>query len=192
MNPLELIDIYEAQELNKIKERTTFGVDEVEQIIRNMANQARNAIYNGEFIFNLEDVENESITVSDNDFNMKKLISKEDGFILLLQMTNVPDGSLTSTDMEILAEQLGEAVKKTKNVHGVLLLPPNFEISLLTAVTNIKDYGTTLFDDALSLEEMNQIVENFKKKVNIEYEAIYSPDDFSFDLNTLNPSEDTD
>ena len=75
MNPLDFIDIYEQQAKAKIQGQTTFTSYDVEQIIMNFAEASRKAIYNGEYIFALEDVDNNKVTVNDTDFNMKKIIT---------------------------------------------------------------------------------------------------------------------
>lgn len=175
MNPLDFIDAYEHQLLSKITKdkinnnKTLYTEEEVIKIINEMSEKARAAIYNGEFIFNLEDINNQTITVDDKSFNMKKILSKNDGFILILQMTDVPEGEMTYSDLDILSDQISEAVKKAKNIEGVLILPPNFDIALLTAKTNIKDYGSKLLD--LTAEDLQELEQYIKNKAVSPYRA---------------------
>jgi hypothetical protein len=101
---------------------------------------------------------------------MKKILSKSDGFILVLQMIDVPEGDMNASDLDILSQQISQAVKNAKNVEGVLILPPNFEISLLTAKTNIKGYENQLFD--LSDEDLKELEDYMVNKIGKTYRAM--------------------
>lgn len=176
MNPLNYIDAYEKQVMSEIvkakvnQNKISYTDVEVMEIIKTVSAKARNAVYNGEFIFNLENVENQTITVDDNTFNMKKILSKSDGFILVLQMIDVPEGDMNASDLDILSQQISQAVKNAKNVEGVLILPPNFEISLLTAKTNIKGYENQLFD--LSDDDLKELEDYMVNKIGKTYRAM--------------------
>lgn len=161
MNPLDFIDIYEQQAKAKIQGQTTFTSYEVEQMIMNFANLTRKAVYNGEFVFSLEDIDNQVITVSDTQFNMRKIMTENNKHVLILQMLNCTD--IVDTDFEMLSEQIKEAAQATGNVAGVLILPPNFELSLFTAKTDIKSYASSLGFTKEDLKLMEEIKHTIPK-----------------------------
>lgn len=162
MNPLELIDLYETQEITKLQQRAThISPYDAEQIIVNFASLLRKSIYNGEFIFNIETMQNKVVQVSDKSFNMKRILSNNDKEILIVQLEKNQDEKICESDLDILSQQMEIAVKKSKNIDGVLLLDPDMEISLLTAKVSSNDYASKNLEFS---DEDLKTLQDFKSK----------------------------
>jgi len=142
MTPLELIDVYENQLLNKVQVKPAYTSIEVEEIIRSFSTLMRKSVYNGEMILELETADKKNIQVENETFIMSKILSSDDKYLLFLQTTD--ETVLNETDMDILYDNIRTAVANAGNISGVLILPPGAELSLVTAKLNQKDYAEHL------------------------------------------------
>ena len=88
MNPLEYFDFLETQQIDKIKldSKEQYTKAEVIKLIDSMAINYRKAIYNGEYIFDIEALDNSHITIKDEEFSVQKLTTHDDKLLLFLQM----------------------------------------------------------------------------------------------------------
>lgn len=146
MNPLEYVDTLETIQIDKIllENKQEYTKDEVIDLLRNVANNYRKAIYNGEYIFNIEELDKDTITVNDKEFTVQKLITNDDKYLLFLQITDIISDDFISSDLHILADEINKAIKKTTNIAGVMLLPPEMNISLITAKLDTISYAKKL------------------------------------------------
>lgn len=166
MNPLEYFDFLETQQIDKINldSKEQYTKDEVIKLIDSMAINYRKAIYNGEYIFDIEALDNSHITIKDEEFSVQKLTTHDDKLLLFLQMQNV-SSSFSQIDLEIMVEEISKAANKSKNIAGVVLLPPDIEISLITAKLETLSYAT----DILQFTE-----EEMKNFNSLKYQSAWS------------------
>ena len=167
MNPLDYIDALEEKNIDGLKsdtEKQEYTKEEVIALLQDVGLQYRKAIYNGEYIFNLESVDKSIVTVQDTEYSVQKLVTHDNKYLLFIQITDILDeSSFTQSDIEILGEEINKAVKKVENIEGVIILPPNMDISLITAKLNTLDYADTLGlteDDKYAMETFKTIYTN--------------------------------
>lgn len=146
MNPYEYLDLLERKTIKELKEdnKTRYSKNEVIELLKKSNLEYKKAIYNGEYIFNIESLDNNIVKINDNEFSVKKLITHDNKYLLFVQITNITDDNFTETDLEILGEQINKAITKANNIAGVLILPPNMDISLITAKLDTLSYAKSL------------------------------------------------
>ena len=145
MNPFEFLDALETIQLDKLQldNKNEYTKEEVIALIKEIGINYRKAIFNGEYIMNIEAVDKSNVTIADEEFSIQKLITEDDKYLLFVQITDVLE-DITDSDMSILAEEISKAVSKSSNIAGVVLLPPKMEISLITAKLETLSYGESL------------------------------------------------
>lgn len=146
MNPLEYLDALEEMQLSKIKQdsKQQYTKDEVINLLKEVGIGYRKSIYNGEYILNLDTLQKSNITIKDTEFAIQKIITDDDKYLLFIQITDILDESFSEEDLTIMAEEIQRAVKKSNNIAGVVILPSNMEISLITAKLETLSYAKTL------------------------------------------------
>lgn len=146
MNPLEYLDALEEMQLSKIKqdEKQQYTKDEVISLLKEIGVGYRKSIYNGEYILNLETLQKSNIEIKETEFAIQKLVTDDDKYLLFIQITDILDESFSDEDLSIMAEEIQKAVKKSNNIAGVVILPSNMEISLITAKLETLSYAKTL------------------------------------------------
>lgn len=145
MNPLEFLDALETIQLDKLQldNKKEYTKEEVIALIKEIGIKYRKAIFNGEYIMNIEAIDKSNVTIADEEFSIQKLITEDDKYLLFVQITDVLE-DITDSDMSILAEEISKSVNKSSNIAGVVLLPPKMEISLITAKLETLSYGESL------------------------------------------------
>lgn len=154
MNPFEMIDIREKQMFNSIPDKGLYDSEDIKRMINQAFNFARQAYMNGEFIFELENVNSEKVTIDGATFRVSKMLANDNKYNMIVQMLDVPEGDMTQSDMSQLANVLKQATHKNPNINGVILLPPNYEITLMSAKLNTSDYEVPV---ELSEEDIKNI-----------------------------------
>ena len=146
MNPLEYLDTLEKMQLSKIKQdsKQQYTKDEVINLLKEVGIGYRKSIYNGEYIINLETLQKSNITIKDTEFAIQKLVTDDDKYLLFIQITDILDESFGDEDLAIMSEEIQKAVRKSNNIAGVVILPSNMEISLITAKLDTLSYAKTL------------------------------------------------
>ena len=146
MNPLEYLDALEKMQLSKIKQdsKQQYTKDEVINLLKEVGIGYRKSIYNGEYILNLETLQKSNITIKDTEFAIQKLVTDDDKYLLFIQITDILDESFGDEDLAIMSEEIQKAVRKSNNIAGVVILPSNMEISLITAKLDTLSYAKTL------------------------------------------------
>lgn len=146
MNPLEYLDALEEMQLSKIKQdsKQQYTKDEVINLLKEVGIGYRKSIYNGEYILNLDTLQKSNITIKDTEFAIQKIITDDDKYLLFIQITDILDESFSEEDLTIMAKEIQRAVKKSNNIAGVVILPSNMEISLITAKLETLSYAKTL------------------------------------------------
>ena len=102
------------------------------------------SIYNGEYILNLETLQKSNIEIKETEFAIQKLVTDDDKYLLFIQITDILDESFGDEDLAIMSEEIQKAVRKSNNIAGVVILPSNMEISLITAKLDTLSYAKTL------------------------------------------------
>lgn len=145
MNPLEFLDALETIQLDKIQldNKNEYTKEEVINLLKEVGLNYRKAIFNGEYIFNLESSNEDVVVVDDKEYTVQKLVTSDDKYLLFLQINNEPD-NFTQSDLQILSEEINKSVKKVDNIAGVLILQPGMDISLITAKLETNSYADTL------------------------------------------------
>lgn len=146
MNPLEYLDVLEEMQLSKIKQdsKQQYTKDEVINLLKEVGIGYRKSIYNGEYILNLDTLQKSNITIKDTEFAIQKIITDDDKYLLFIQITDILDESFGEEDLAIMSEEIQKAVRKSNNIAGVVILPSNMEISLITAKLETLSYAKTL------------------------------------------------
>jgi hypothetical protein len=111
----------------------------------------------GEFIFELEGFDSDKVTIDNAVYNVSKMLTENDKYMMFVQMLEVPEGDMTQSDMSQLANVLKKAVHNNPRINGVVLLPPNYEITLMSAKLKTSDYELPIElseEDLKSLEPM--------------------------------------
>ena len=146
MNPLEYLDALEEMQLSKIKQdsKQQYTKDEVINLLKEVGIGYRKSIYNGEYILNLETLQKSNITIKETEFAIQKLVTDDDKYLLFIQITDILDESFGDEDLAIMSEEIQKAVRKSNNIAGVVILPSNMEISLITAKLDTLSYAKTL------------------------------------------------
>ena len=146
MNPLEYLDTLEKMQLSKIKQdsKQQYTKDEVINLLKEVGIGYRKSIYNGEYILNLDTLQKSNITIKDTEFAIQKLVTDDDKYLLFIQITDILDESFGDEDLAIMSEEIQKAVRKSNNIAGVVILPSNMEISLITAKLDTLSYAKTL------------------------------------------------
>lgn len=146
MNPLEYLDTLEKMQLSKIKQdsKQQYTKDEVINLLKEVGIGYRKSIYNGEYILNLDTLQKSNITIKDTEFAIQKIITDDDKYLLFIQITDILDESFGDEDLAIMSEEIQKAVRKSNNIAGVVILPSNMEISLITAKLDTLSYAKTL------------------------------------------------
>lgn len=146
MNPLEYLDALEEMQLSKIKQdsKQQYTKDEVINLLKEVGIGYRKSIYNGEYILNLETLQKSNIEIKETEFAIQKLVTDDDKYLLFIQITDILDESFGDEDLAIMSEEIQKAVRKSNNIAGVVILPSNMEISLITAKLDTLSYAKTL------------------------------------------------
>lgn len=175
MNPLEYLDALEEMQLSKIKQdgKQQYTKDEVISLLKEIGVGYRKSIYNGEYILNLETLQKSNIEIKETEFAIQKLVTDDDKYLLFIQITDILDESFSDEDLSIMAEEIQKAVKKSNNIAGVVILPSNMEISLITAKLDTLSYAKTLkfseqdldFIKSLNLEPDENGVIDYRKSI---------------------------
>lgn len=154
MNPLEMIDIRQKQMLNSIQP-AIYSDTHVKELLVTAFAFAKQAYMSGEFIFELESFDSEQLKIDNTNYKVSKILTEDNKYTMVIQMLNVPEGDMTSTDREQLANALKQAIHNNPHISGVVLLPENYEITLMTAKLNTKDYEVPV---ELSEEDVDKLV----------------------------------
>lgn len=175
MNPLEYLDALEEMQLSKIKQdsKQQYTKDEVINLLKEVSIGYRKSIYNGEYILNLDTLQKSNIEIKETEFAIQKLVTDDDKYLLFIQITDILDESFGEEDLTIMAEEIQRAVKKSNNIAGVVILPSNMEISLITAKLDTLSYAKTLkfseqdldFIKSLNLEPDENGVIDYRKSI---------------------------
>lgn len=146
MNPFEYLDTLEKIQLKKIQDdnKQNYTKEEVMKLLKKTSIGFRKAIYNGEYILNLDILQKDNIIVNDTEFAIQKLITEDNKYLLFIQVTDIIDETFTDKDFDVMVNEIQKAIKKTNNVVGVVLLPSNMEISLVTAKLETLSYAKSL------------------------------------------------
>lgn len=133
-------------QLSKIKQdsKQQYTKDEVINLLKEVGIGYRKSIYNGEYILNLETLQKSNIEIKETEFAIQKLVTDDDKYLLFIQITDILDESFGDEDLAIMSEEIQRAVKKSNNIAGVVILPSNMEISLITAKLETLSYAKTL------------------------------------------------
>jgi hypothetical protein len=154
MNPLEMIDIRQQQMLNNITE-IRYSQEQVKELLIKAFAFAKQAYMSGDFIFELESFDSDKVTVDGAVYKVSKMLAEQDKYNIIVQMLDVPEGDMTQSDMAQLSSVMKKAVHNNPNINGVILLPPNYEITLMSAKLNTSDYEIPIeFSD----EDINHLV----------------------------------
>lgn len=198
MNPLEYLDALEEMQLSKIKQdgKQQYTKDEVISLLKEIGIGYRKSIYNGEYILNLETLQKSNIEIKETEFAIQKLVTDDDKYLLFIQITDILDESFSDEDLSIMAEEIQKAVKKSNNIAGVVILPSNMEISLITAKLDTLSYAKTLkfseqdldFIKSLNLEPDENGVIDLKKIGNYYKDETTASDNFASPYTTLSSS----
>ena len=192
MNPLEYLDALEKMQLSKIKQdsKQQYTKDEVINLLKEIGIGYRKSIYNGEYILNLDTLQKSNITIKDTEFAIQKIITDDDKYLLFIQITDILDESFGDEDLAIMSEEIQKAVRKSNNIAGVVILPSNMEISLITAKLDTLSYAKTLkfseqdldFIKNLNLEPDENGVIDYRKST-IETLGDYYKDNITSSVN---------
>lgn len=196
MNPLEYLDALEEMQLSKIKQdsKQQYTKDEVINLLKEVGIGYRKSIYNGEYILNLETLQKSNIEIKETEFAIQKLVTDDDKYLLFIQITDILDESFSEEDLTIMAEEIQRAVKKSNNIAGVVILPSNMEISLITAKLETLSYAKTLkfteqdfdFIKSLNLKPDENGVIDYRKTI-IETLGDYYKDEATASDNFASP-----
>lgn len=191
MNPLEFLDALETIQLDKIQldNKNEYTKEEVINLLKEVGLNYRKAIFNGEYIFNLESSNEDVVVVDDKEYTVQKLVTSDDKYLLFLQINNEPD-NFTQSDLQILSEEINKSVKKVDNIAGVLILQPGMDISLITAKLETNSYADTLNltdEDRIIIQDIinnaDSIIDDTSKKKYFtkyyNYSSYYSKDNTS-------------
>lgn len=186
MNPLEFLDALETIQLDKIQldNKNEYTKEEVINLLKEVGLNYRKAIFNGEYIFNLESSNEDVVVVDDKEYTVQKLVTSDDKYLLFLQINNEPD-NFTQSDLQILSEEINKSVKKVDNIAGVLILQPGMDISLITAKLETNSYADTLNltdEDRIIIQDIinnaDSIIDDTSKKkyftTDYNYSSYYS------------------
>ena len=182
MNPLEMIDIRQQQMLNGITE-TAYNSQEVKELITKAFAFAKQAYMSGDFIFELESFDSDKVTVDGAVYKVSKMLAEKDKYNIIIQMLDVPEGDMTQSDMAQLSSVMKKAVHNNPNINGVILLPPNYEITLMSAKLNTSDYEIPV---KFSEEEINSLVRNAAKNFK-SVSNTYDPLEYTLDKISYRP-----
>lgn len=196
MNPLEYLDALEEMQLSKIKQdsKQQYTKDEVINLLKEVGIGYRKSIYNGEYILNLETLQKSNIEIKETEFAIQKLVTDDDKYLLFIQITDILDESFGEKDLTIMTEEIQRAVKKSNNIAGVVILPSNMEISLITAKLETLSYAKTLkfteqdfdFIKSLNLKPDENGVIDYRKTI-IETLGDYYKDEATASDNFASP-----
>lgn len=134
MNPLEFFGTLQTMITDKIQtsNKESFTKEEVVHLLDKIGENYRKAIYNGSYIFNVEELNGNVISIKDDEYTIKKLLTEEGKYLLFVQLWERED-PITDTDIQILAEEIQKGISKSSNISGVIIVPPNMDVSLITA-----------------------------------------------------------
>lgn len=166
MNPLEMIDIKQQQMLNNINDNNSYKSKDVKELLIKAFSFAKQAYMSGDFIFELESFDNDKVTVDGAVYKVSKMLAEKDKYNIIIQMMDVPEGDMTQSDMAQLSSVMKQAVHNNPNINGVILLPPNYDITLMSAKLNTSDYE---FPVEFSEEEINKFVRREKPFERMKY-----------------------
>lgn len=151
MNPLKIIDTLEEAFINKItsSNQIDFTQEEIVELVKKAYSDGRQAIFKGEYILNLEDIDSNIVTVSGKEYAIQKLIAENNKYLLIVQVSDTSGESFIDTDYAILMEELKNAAKIAGNVSGIIIIPPTMQLSLVTAKIDTDSYAKSigLFDE---------------------------------------------
>ena len=88
----------------------------------------------------LESFTGEKVTIDNATYGITKMLTENNNYMMFVQMLDVPEEDMTQTDMSQLANVLQKVVHNNPNINGVVLLPPNYEITLMSGKLNTSDY----------------------------------------------------
>lgn len=165
MNPLEIIDIRQQQMLNTLNQDTYSNTEVSELLIKAFA-FAKQAYVTGEFIFELESFSGEKVTIDNATYNITKMLTEDNKYMMFVQMLDIPEGDMTQTDMSQLANVLKKVAHNNPNINGVVLLPPNYEITLMSGKLNTSDYEIPEPIDEDILKTFSTLENNKNKSMN--------------------------
>lgn len=134
MNPLEFFGTLHTMLTDKIQtsNKESFTKEEVLKIIDKMGQNFRKAIHNSSYVFNIEELNGNVVSIQDDEYTIKKLLTEEGKYLLFVQLGE-RDEPITDTDIQILAEEIQKGISKSSNISGVIIVPPNMDVSLITA-----------------------------------------------------------
>lgn len=176
MDPLEYVDALHNMRYKNIQENSKeqYTKEEVLNMLNDISLDFKKAIYNGEYIFDIESLDNSSVKINDTEFSVQKLVTHDDKYLLFVQITDILDDSFGESDIQILAEEISKAVKKTDNIAGVMILPPNMNTTLITAKLNAlpKDFSNVLQFDLDTLDTYDILHDYINKSFKIKKDDI--------------------
>ena len=163
MNSFKYLDALETKQLNEIMSdsKEQYTKDEVINLLKEVRLQYRKAIYNGEYIFDIESLDKKDVKIKDTEFSVQKLVTNDNKYLLFVQITNILDESFGEKDIQDMAEEINKAIKKADNIAGVIILPSNMEISLVTAKLETLSYAKELNfsdEDYILLDKFESVI----------------------------------
>lgn len=134
MNPLEYFGTLHTMAMDKITIDTkeSYTKEEVIELMDKLGENYRKAIFNSSYIFNVEELNGNVVSIKDEEYTVKKLLTEEGKYLLFIQLGE-RDEPITDTDIQILAEEIQKGIAKSSNISGVVIVPPNMDVSLITA-----------------------------------------------------------
>ena len=151
MNPLEYTDAVLKIQENKIlsDEKTEYTKDEVLKIIEEMNLQQKKAIFNSDFIFDVEFINGDTAVIKDEEYTIKKMLVDNEKYVIFLQTS--------CEDVEMLRSSVSEILKVSSNILGVFIVSSKDDIGLVTAKlkTPVNDFINYMDLDYTVLNTIN-------------------------------------
>lgn len=152
MNPIEYTEAIQKMQVNNILNdgKDSYTKEEVIKIIQEVASQQKKAIFNGEFIFDVDFINEEKVTIEDEDYSIKKMLLDGDKYIIFLQTEN--------EDVEPLRRSVPDILKLSSNILGVFIISSKADVNLITAKLQER-YNYSESEYAITNEEMKTFKE---------------------------------
>ena len=146
MDPLKMIDTLEETAIKNIalSKQKIYSKDEVTSLLNKAYFDGRQAICKGEYILNLEDIDSNIATVSGKEYSIQKLITEDNKYLLIVQVSDTDGDPFTDSDYSILSEELTNAAKIAGNISGVVIIPPGINLSLIIAKLDTDKYANAI------------------------------------------------
>lgn len=176
MDPIEYTDAVLQMQTNKIlqENKEYYTQEEVMKIIQEMAHQQRKAIFNGEFILDINFISDEKATIKDEEYSIKKMLVDNDKYVIFLQTE--------SGNVEDIRNAVPEILKVSNNILGVFIVSSKADINLVTAKLSTA-YDTSDYEFVSDdLDTFNLFSQDFVDKI---HDSIKNGSGFMFKKNPL-------